>query len=187
MANVSIAKPFKWFSNKSFKLTLPRLGSKSKASSPLVSSPPIAKCSAKEDEYLEVFRFFDSDGDGRISGEELIAYFMTIGECVSSDEAQRVIRDFDTDGDNLLELGDFVRLVERDNGGGGGDDDDLRRAFEMFEVDKGCGCITPKGVQQVLNRLGDSKSYQECEAMIRVFDLDGNGVLDFHEFHKMMT
>ncbi|KAK3038154.1 hypothetical protein RJ639_029608 [Escallonia herrerae] len=186
MTNVSIAKPFKWFSNKSFKLTLPRLGSKSKASSPIISSPPAAKCSAKEDEYLEVFRFFDSDGDGRISGEELRAYFMSIGECVSCDEAQRVIRDFDTDGDNLLELGDFVRLVERENGGGG-DDDDLRRAFEMFEVDKGCGFITPKGVQQVLNRLGDSKSYQECEAMIRVFDLDGNGVLDFHEFHKMMT
>uniref|UniRef100_A0A5B7B9I9 EF-hand domain-containing protein n=1 Tax=Davidia involucrata TaxID=16924 RepID=A0A5B7B9I9_DAVIN len=183
MATASIAKPSKWFSNKTLKLTLPRLRSKSKTPSP----PPslqTPKNSQNADKFQEVFSYFDGDGDGKISGEELRAYFESTGESMSHDEAQRVIGEFDTDGDDLLEFQDFVRLMERDNYE---DDDDLRRAFEMFEVDKGSGCITPKGLQQVLNRLGGAKSYEECVAMIRVFDLDGNGVLDFHEFHHMMT
>lgn len=130
-----------------------------------------------------MFGHFDSDGDGRISVEELRAYFQSIGESMSHEEAERVIGDFDVDGDNLLEFQDFVQLMEQ----GSEVDDDLKRAFQMFEVEKGCGFITPKGLQQVFNRLGDSKTFQECVSMIRVFDLDGNGVLDFHEFHRMMT
>lgn len=102
---------------------------------------------------------------------------------MSQAEVQRVIKDFDEDGDNLLEFGEFVKLMEGNNAV----DDDLREAFEMYEVDKGSGCITPSGLQQMLNRLGDVRSYEECVAMIAAFDLDGNGVLDFHEFHQMMA
>lgn len=112
---------------------------------------------------------------------------MTIGETMSYDDVQRVISEFNLNGDNSLEFKEFVKLIERDNNHEG-DDEDLRKAFETFEVEKGCGCITPKGLRQVLKRLGgDEKSNEECEAMIRVYDLDGNGVLDFHEFQKMMT
>ncbi|CAN1294345.1 Probable calcium-binding protein CML41 [Linum perenne] len=57
----------------------------------------------------------------------------------------------------------------------------------MFEEDKGDECITPRGLQRMLNRLGDRKSLDECSAMIRPFDLYGNGVLDFQEFQNMMN
>ncbi|EOY14672.1 hypothetical protein QUC31_000153 [Theobroma cacao] len=186
MEIASISKPIKWFSNKSLRLSFPRLRSKSKSSSslpsPTVIRPPTPNISTKEEDLQVVFRRFDSDGDGKISSEELSAYFASIGDYVSRQEAQRVIKDFDNNGDNRLEFNDFVKLMEGGNEG----DDDIKRAFEMYEVDKGCGCITPVGLQQMLNRLGDVKSYEECVAMIRVFDLDGNGVLDFHEFQQMM-
>ncbi|XVF63932.1 hypothetical protein PTKIN_Ptkin09bG0126200 [Pterospermum kingtungense] len=187
MEIVGISKPTKWFSNKGLRLSLPRLRSKSKSSSSLPPSPtvpaPTLLNNTREEELQQVFRRFDSDGDGKISGEELSAYFTSIGDNVSREEAQRVIRDFDNNGDNLLEFKEFVKLMEGDNEG----DDDIKRAFEMYQVDKGCGCISPVGLQQMLNRLGDLKSYEECAAMIRVFDLDGNGVLDFHEFQQMMS
>ncbi|PPD80519.1 hypothetical protein GOBAR_DD22549 [Gossypium barbadense] len=98
----------------------------------------------------QVFRYFDGDDDGKISALELRAYFGSIGEYMSHEDAQM-------------------------------------KAFEMFELEKGSGCITPKGLQKMLNRLGDAKSYDECVAMIQVYDIDGNGVLDFHEFHQMMA
>ncbi|KAL2459153.1 putative calcium-binding protein CML41 [Forsythia ovata] len=136
--------------------------------------------SAKEDEFRQVFSYFDNDKDGRISADELRSYFTSIGESMTQDEAQKIVLEFDKNGDSLLEYEEFVVLMEKD-------DNVLRKAFEVFEVEKGSGFITAEGLRQVLRRLGNSKSYQECEDMIRVFDLDGNGVLDFYEFNKMMT
>ncbi|CAI0425462.1 unnamed protein product [Linum tenue] len=109
----------------------------------------------------------------------------TTGEAMSREDAERVIGEFDGDGDGTLGFGDFVRMV--DGGDGKEFDGDLRRAFEMFEEDKGEGCITPRGLQRMLVRLGDRKSLDECTAMIRPFDLDGDGVLDFPEFQRMMN
>lgn len=134
----------------------------------------------KEDETRQVFSYFDNDNDGRISVDELMAYFTSIGESITHDEAQKIVQEFDKNGDNLLEFEEFVGLMEKD-------DNILKMAFEVFEIEKGSGCITAEGLRQVFRRLGNAKSYQECESMIRVFDLDGNGVLDFYEFQKMMA
>ncbi|XP_042507816.1 probable calcium-binding protein CML41 [Macadamia integrifolia] len=198
MSTVIVSKPSspsKWFSNKSFKLSLPRLrSSKSNVSSPrasqtdqLITTPKTPKNRSRKDQLREVFRYFDSDGDGKISGYELRSYFASIGEYMSHEQAQSVINDLDSDADNLMDFEDFVKLMERDHQGGDDVDEDLRRAFEMFEVEKGSGCITPKGLQTMFSRLGDERSYEECEVMIKKFDLDGNGVLDFHEFNQMMA
>ena len=108
---------------------------------------------------------------------------------MSHEEAQGLIQDLDSDGDNLLDFQDFTKLMMKsssEGGNGGDDEDDLRKAFEMFVWEKGSGCITPKGLQRMLHRLGDDKSYDECVAMIGAFDIDHNGVLDFNEFHQMM-
>ncbi|KAI3465011.1 hypothetical protein Pfo_021674 [Paulownia fortunei] len=141
----------------------------------------------KEGEFRQVFRYFDANNDGKIAADELSAYFASIGDSVSHEAAEKIIREFSkgsAEDSLLLGFGDFVRLMElRDTE----DDKVLRQAFEVYVVEKGSGCITPEGLRQVLRRLGVVKSYRECEAMIRVFDLDGNGVLDFHEFHKMMA
>ncbi|XP_027149668.1 probable calcium-binding protein CML41 [Coffea eugenioides] len=188
-ATTIAAKPSKWFANKTLKLSLPRFRSKSRSSttsSSSANSSPKTSTSTKENELRQVFSYFDDNKDGKISVEELRAYFSSVGDSMSRDEAQRVILEFDKDGDNLLEFGDFVQLIETDNKGDEANDY-VKKAFEMFEDDKGSGCITPKGLQLVLNRLGDPKSLEECEAMIRAYDLDGNGVLDFNEFHTMMS
>lgn len=49
------------------------------------------------------------------------------------------------------------------------------------------GALHPKGLQRVLSRSGDVRSNEECAAMKKAHDLDRNGVLDYHEFHRMMT
>ena len=163
-AIVSKSKPHKWFSPNSFFKRKPR-------PQKLAKVPTLTR----REEYERVFRHFDANGDGKISSEELRAYFASIGEACELGG-----------GDECwLDLEGFVGLMERD--GGEGEGEDLRRAFEMFEADKGCGFITPKGLQRMLSQLGDSRSHQECVAMIGAFDLDGNGLLDFHEFVRMMT
>ncbi|XP_010926751.1 probable calcium-binding protein CML41 [Elaeis guineensis] len=180
--NSNFSKPSKWFYNNTFKLTLRRRSSK--PSSPTPPMSPHSSTSRQADDFREAFHRFDANGDGKISSNELRSFFASAGEDMTLEEAERAIGDLDSDGDGLMDYGDFVRLMmERDGGG----EEDLRKAFEMFEVDKGSGCITPEGLQRVLSRLGDVRSNEACAAMIRAYDLDGNGVLDYHEFHCMMT
>ncbi|KAI9113239.1 hypothetical protein K1719_015764 [Acacia pycnantha] len=201
MATAIVSKPSKkFFSNKTFRLiTFPRFlrpspkPSNSNATpheTPSISTPTEHDdgdaLDQKEEPMRHVFDHFDVDKDGKISCEELMQYLASAGESVTHNGARRVIHDFDSNGDNLLEYGDFVRLLEQKDTDESRDDV-LKSAFQMFEVNKGCGYITPKGLQQMLRQLGDLKSHEECAAMIRVFDLDGNGSLDFHEFQQMMT
>lgn len=189
------SKSSKWFSNKGLRLSLHRRqsnkssssSSSSTSSSPLSlpnspMSPHTPKNITKEDELKQVFRYFDGNGDGKISALELRSYFGSIREYMSNEEAQGLIDELDSDGDGLLDFEDFVKMMKRDQKG----DEDLKKVFEMFDLEKK-GCITPKGLQKMLSLLGDSKSYYECMAMIRVFDTDGNGVLDYQEFSEMMA
>lgn len=140
-----------------------------------------------------VFRYIDEDGDGKISPSELRRCVKAVGvQRLTEEEAEAAVRSSDSDGDGLLSLIDFERLM----GGDGVSEEEktaeLREAFAMYSDDrKGksvseSGCITPKSLKRMLSRLGESKSIKDCKAMIRVYDVNGDGVLTFDEFAVMM-
>lgn len=189
MAPLKLPKSFGCFSQKGLLLKLSSFRSKSSnttsnSTSPTLMSPrsPKPNRNTREQEFRPVFARFDADNDGKISALELRSYFGSIGEYMSHQEAQGVIDDLDTDGDGFINFEDFMRLVK----GNDDENEDVKAAFEMFEYEKGCGEISPKSLQKTLSRLGDSKTYEECLQMIKVFDTHGKGGVDFNEFRKMM-
>jgi calcium-binding protein CML len=139
----------------------------------------------RQAELREIFRHFDRDMDGLISGLELRDFFASMGD---GGAAAALELDAASGGGGDLTLGfeEFARIVER-KGGEEEEREDLRRAFQAFEAVKGSGRITPRGLQRVLSQLGDDPSVAECEAMIRAYDDDGDGELDFHDFNRMMS
>ncbi|XP_042516773.1 probable calcium-binding protein CML41 [Macadamia integrifolia] len=94
-----------------------------------------------------------------------------------------MIIDLDAAGDNnlMLDFKDFEKLMEREGG-----DNDLKRGFEMFAL-KGSGFITTESLQRMFSALGYKISNEECKTVIQVFDLNGDGVLDFSEFQQLMA
>ncbi|XP_074568912.1 putative calcium-binding protein CML41 [Curcuma longa] len=189
MAGLVMSKASKWFSLKRSKLNLfvPHRHDDD-SSSPIAVPCSPSSSRDRASELWEVFKHFDQDRDGRISCAELRASFGLLGEEMPAAAAQAVIADLDSDGDQLLDFEDFVRLLEREGGKvEGEEDEELKKVFEMFEVVKGSGRITPRGLQRMLSRLGDKRSVEECKTMIGAYDLDGDGELDFHEFHQMMN
>jgi calcium-binding protein CML len=135
----------------------------------------------RQAELREIFRHFDRDMDGRISGLELREFFASMG-----DGGAAAALELDAaGGDLMLGFEEFARILEQ-KGGEQEEREDLRRAFQAFEAVKGSGRITPRGLQRVLSQLGDDPSVAECEAMIRAYDYDGDGELDFHDFNRMM-
>uniref|UniRef100_A0ACD5VGN8 Uncharacterized protein n=1 Tax=Avena sativa TaxID=4498 RepID=A0ACD5VGN8_AVESA len=142
----------------------------------------------RQAELREIFRHFDRDMDGRISGLELRELFASMGDgaAAAALELDAASGGGGGGGDIMLGFEEFVRIVER-KGGEEEEREDLRRAFQAFEAVKGSGRITPRGLQRVLSQLGDDPSVAQCEAMIRAYDDDGDGELDFHDFHRMMS
>lgn len=139
----------------------------------------------KEQQYKRVFKHLDVNGDGKISPPELQICIGKIGEELSLEDAEIAAELMDSDGDGLLSFDDLVKVVESAN-----EEEkvkDLKLAFNMYEEMEGCGCITPKSLKRMLSKLGESRTVDECELMIKKFDLDGNGVLDFQEFQDMMS
>lgn len=183
MANVSVPKPAKRLSRKrSFRLGLPLLCGQSDAANPGArpssSSFGRRSSSSRQCELHRIFQHFDRDNDGKISGAELRAFFASMGDDTPMPSSSG------GGGGYLLDFAGFVALMER---GEGSQEEDLRRAFEVFNAVESTGRITARGLQRVLAQLGDERSVANCEAMIRAYDVDGDGGLDFYEFQRMMS
>ncbi|KAL5204222.1 hypothetical protein ABZP36_009093 [Zizania latifolia] len=138
-----------------------------------------------------VFAAFDKDGDGKVSASELRGCMAAaLGEDVSEEEAAAILAMADTNGDGELDQEEFLRLADELQEP---EEEEeklrcLREAFEMYAADEETMVITPASLRRMLSRLGTSPQLgmEDCRAMICRFDLDGDGVLSFHEFRVMM-
>lgn len=147
-----------------------------------------------ENEVEKVFQRFDTNHDGKISGEELGGVIRALGSDTSSDEVKRMMEEIDTDKDGFISLQEFAAFCKGDSIYGGADASgagdfgakELRDAFDLYDQDHD-GVISVKELHQILNRLGERCSEDDCATMIKSVDSDGDGTVSFDEFKKMMT
>jgi calcium-binding protein CML len=100
-------------------------------------------------EFREAFSFFDKDGDGCITLEELSTVMASLqGQAPCADELREMIRDADADGDGAIDFAEFLGLMARNRTADrdGGADDEMREAFKVFDKDQN-GYISPTEVQ----------------------------------------
>ncbi|KAK9063516.1 hypothetical protein SSX86_017386 [Deinandra increscens subsp. villosa] len=134
----------------------------------------------KTSDYERVFNHFDEDGNGMISPSELHRRVGLIcPEEILIEEVEVVVETLNG-RDGQLRFDDFFSLMESEK-----EDEDLKKAFRLYEME-GSDCITPRSLNRMLSRLGESVSEDECVGMINRFDLNGDGVLSFDEFRAMM-
>lgn len=144
------------------------------------SPPPPASSTASDLE--RVFNKFDSNGDGKISSEELAAVLESLGQPPSEEELRRMMREADTDGDGFISFDEFAEL----NTTAAAHEEDLRLAFAVFDLDCN-GTISADELARVLSGIGEGASVAQCRRMIEGVDRDGDGVVSFEEFKAMMT
>ncbi|KAL3343506.1 hypothetical protein AABB24_027172, partial [Solanum stoloniferum] len=139
------------------------------------------------DEVQKVFQRFDTNGDGMISGDELSGVINALGSDTSPEEVARMMDEIDADRDGFISLKEFAEFCKGDiNSVGDGGVKELREAFDLYDQDSN-GLISAAELHQILNRLGESCSVQDCTKMIKSVDSDGDGYVSFEEFKKMMT
>ena len=62
----------------------------------------------------------------------------------------------------------------------------IRNAFNFADKD-GNRLISPAELKQTMAALGDEKTDEDEDEMIRDADIDGDGQVNFEEFHTLMT
>lgn len=134
-------------------------------------------------EMRRVFDKFDSNKDGKISQQEYKATMRALGQEPAVGEVPKIFKIVDLDGDGFIDFNEFVEAQKKE---GGTRTMDIRKAFQTFDVN-GDGKITAEEVMQVLQRLGERCSLQDCRRMVRGVDTDGDGMVNMDEFMNMMT
>ncbi|XP_010537257.1 PREDICTED: calcium-binding protein CML38 [Tarenaya hassleriana] len=138
-------------------------------------------------ELQAVFDHMDADRDGRISPEELRRSFESLGGKLSEEEAEVAVRLSDSDGDGMLDFEEFLNMMTMDDDEWSEEErrGEIEGAFRMYTCE-GRECITAASLKKMLGKLGEFRTMDDCRAMIRVFDLNSDGVLSFDEFALMM-
>lgn len=140
------------------------------------------------DQFRQVFKLIDANGDGKISSLELSEVLVSLGrydKSKAAEEAEVMLKLIDYNGDGYIDLDEFLSVVDVD--GSNGREDYLMDAFLIFDTDKN-GKISDKELRRVLINLGcGGYSLEDCRRMIERIDRDGDGFVDFEEFQSMMS
>ncbi|OWM65937.1 calmodulin-like protein 3 [Punica granatum] len=144
-----------------------------------------------------LFSTFDRDGDGFITRKELRDSLRGIRIFMSEEEIDEIVAKSDSNGDGLIDFGEFCKLLEDSSMGFGSSSNQeegeveggLKEAFDVFDKDKD-GLISVEELGSVMCSLGllsdGGKKVEDCKEMIRKVDMDGDGMVNFDEFKRMM-
>lgn len=64
-----------------------------------------------EEEMREAFQIFDSDGNGKITSEELRLIMENLGEKLTDEEIDDMVKEADIDGDGEINYEEFVKMM----------------------------------------------------------------------------
>ncbi|KAK8558604.1 hypothetical protein V6N13_098254 [Hibiscus sabdariffa] len=178
MSNVSFLEFQYKFSKNKFLRKPSRLFSRDRQNSGLLTAfqPDL-------NELRKVFDKFDSNKDGKISQMEYKAMLRALGQGSMAQDVPKIFRVADFDGDGFISFKDFVEVHKTS---GGVTTMDIQNAFRTFDLNSD-GKISAEEVMEMLRRLGEGCSLEECKKMVRAVDTNGDGMVDMDEFMTMMT
>ncbi len=135
-------------------------------------------------DFREAFEIFDRDKDGYITAKELIQVMKSLNQDPSEQEINEMIKQVDLDNNGRIDFNEFAELMtkrskETDI------EEEVINAFRVLDK-QGQGTISTVELRHLMVTLGDKLTEEEVEEMLREADFDGNGIINYEEFVRMM-
>ena len=140
---------------------------------------------AQLDEFREAFNSFDKDGGGSIDSKELKDLMASVGQNPTDDELAEMIRIADADGTGDIDFAEFVTLMAHKMADEKSEAT-LKAAFSVFDT-SGDGFISAEEMRRIMINVGEPVTLDDVEQVIRKVDIDGDGVINYEEFTKVIV
>ena len=132
----------------------------------------------------KAFSYLDQDGDGVLNAKELKKVMRSLGLEPTEGELLDIISQFDTKGIGAISLSDFSTMMApkyckwRE-------EEIIKEAYRL--LDNECrGFISTARLRIVLFALGESSTEEEVREIHRELDFDGDGMISYEDFTKVM-
>ena len=136
-------------------------------------------------EFKEASSLLDEDGDGAISTRERGTVLRSPGQNPTEAELRDLVGELDRDGSSTVGFPELLGLMARKVKGRDAEDQ-IQEAFCVFGKD-GHGLMGVAELRHVITRLGEKPSDQEVDEMIRAADVDGDELVHYEEFVRLLV
>ncbi|XP_028804223.1 calmodulin-alpha-like isoform X1 [Neltuma alba] len=137
-------------------------------------------------DFREAFSLIDRDSDGFITVDEMASIVQSLDGNPTKEEIREMITEVDIDGNGSIDFEEFLTIMGRkmkfqqENL-----TEELKEAFKVFDRDED-GYISASELRHVMTNMGERLTDEEAEQMIKEADLDGDGLVSYEEFARMM-
>ncbi len=135
-------------------------------------------------EIREIFNVFDNNGSGSISTKEVGNLYRALGFTPTEVELNQIIFELDTDKSGAVEFNEFLEMFSKY------DikpftEKQLIEAFRLFDKDRN-GLMSLDELMNIFQIAGSPISNNEAEMIIKHFDFDNNGSVNYNEFAALV-
>ncbi|GLJ13341.1 hypothetical protein SUGI_0210440 [Cryptomeria japonica] len=147
-------------------------------------------------EIRRMFDTLDENGDGTLTLHEISCFLNKLGIQLTEDELKCLVMGVSHTQHGSLTFDEFVGLYQYVLHESSTDSNEecqdlcLMEAFKVYDLNED-GYISSSELQRVLSNLGlierAENCLEDCQRMIRRYDENLDGLIDFSEFKNMMT
>jgi len=135
-------------------------------------------------ELKEAFDMFDKDHSGTISNSELKGVMKMLSPSSTDDDIADMMAENDLNKNGEIDFNEFIIVMTR-NAHRNADEEEIINSFRVFDKDQ-TDTISSKELRHILTTIGDKLNDEEVDELIREADVDGNGIIHYVEFVRMM-
>ena len=142
---------------------------------------------AGEETIRSVFKYYDTDGSGKVSSNEVHKALAQMGIVLSPEQVKATITQYDFNQDGEWDFNEFYQFyikVVSNSQQSLSVDQEVQGVFNLLNTDKN-GKIDVKELKAYLQQVGYPLNDSELDQLIKMYDSNNSGMLEIEEFTNL--